>query len=289
MKTTIFLSLLASFFWIYPNLSDDNSKTYSLQEALEKKLVEIKDLSSQGGTSKIKLSLSNLQKKQDLRIEIPSGTQLASQDTSEQDVIIVEFKTLLVKAQSSVNTTLKGYCTQANNRSPGEGSKFALKDKADGRLMQLAEYLRNNKDVDEYLYQHAVWVITDDHDLRGLHHDNPEKAIAMHKFIADLTGKPMPTYTVRYDDGRVGEVAFTGIIVMIYGDFEYDLEKDCAMTLEVYNEGGEMVQSVFKDMAQRRGHSRSRFKLKARDLPQGKYTSKLFKDGELFMQMEVEV
>lgn len=264
-------------------------KTYSLQDAIDKKLVEITEVLSKEGGTNVKLALKSLNKRQDIRVQVTSGLQFASRDTGEQDIIIIEEKFLLVKAGSAASLLLKGYCTQANNSSPSKGSTFTLKATADGNLLKLAKYLKQNKDADEYLYQHAVWVLTNDHDLKGLHHEDPEKALAMHKFISDLTGKPMPKYTVRYDDGRVGEVAFTGIIVLIVGDFEYDLDKDAKMTCEIFNEAGDMVQSVFKDMPQRQGHSKFQFKLKARDLPKGKYTSKLFKEGELFMEMEVEV
>lgn len=288
MRYLAFLSCI-TFLLLIGASASPAPKVYTLQDALDKKLIEVTEVLSKDGGTKVKLAINNLHKKQDLKIQIPSGVQFASRDTSEQDIIIIEEKFLFVKAKSAASLLLNGYCTQATNRSPSKGSTFSLKPNADGILLKLSEYLYQNKEVDEYLYQHAIWVVTNDHDLKGLHHDDPEKSIAMHKFISDLTGKQMPKYTVRYDDGREGEVAFTGIIVMIYGNFEYDLDKDCAMTCEIYNESGEMVQSVFKDMMQKQGHSKFQFKLKARDLPKGKYTSKLFKSGEIFMEMEVEV
>lgn len=263
-------------------------KTYTLEEALSKKLIKLQSITATLGTD-LSLKIENL-KSPDVKIQMSSGLEFVSRDTNHQDVIIFEEKSLLVKGGQTATIQLKGYCTEATRRSPRENSGFDLKTvEADAKLKKLADYLKKNKDVDKYLYQHAVWVLTDDHDLRGLYHDAPEKAIAMQKFMSDLSGKPMPKYTVRYNDGSIGEVAFTGETLYIRGFFEYDLEEGAVMTLEVYNEAGEMVQTVFKDMVQVIGHHKFKFELKTMDLPKGKYTSKLTKSGKLFKSMEVEV
>lgn len=265
---------------------DANVKTLSLQEAIQQKIIVLSAVKCTGYQS-LTLELKNIHKRKDIKVHFSTGLQFASRDTSEQDQIILQERTLLVKAGKSIRPNFISYCTQASNRSPGAGSLFDLKETANGKLLELANFLSTIKDS-QYTAQHAVWTVTNDHDLKGLHHDDFKTAIKIQNFVANLTNKPLPKYTVRYKDGRENQVAFTGEAVIIYGHHEYILEEDAVVTCQIFNEAGEMVQEVFKDMAQRGGKIRFNFKLKALDLPKGKYVSKVFIDGKTFQEEWVE-
>jgi len=77
---------------------------------------------------------------------------------------------ILVKGGQTATLRPKGCCTEATHQSPSKRSGFDLKTKtADPKLKKLADYLKKNRDIDKYLYKHAVWVLlTNDHDLRGV-------------------------------------------------------------------------------------------------------------------------
>lgn len=265
---------------------DANVKTLSLQEAIEQKIIVLSSVKCSEYQS-LQLHLKNVHKRKDIKVHFATGLQFASRDTSEQDQIILQERTLLVKAGRSISPTFVSYCTQATYRSPKKESLFDLKDNANGKLLELVSFLSKIKDS-EYTAQHAVWTVTNDHDLKGLYHDDLKTAIKIQNFVANLTKKPLPKYTVRYKDGRESQVAFTGEAIVIYGHHEYILTEDAVVTCQIFNEAGEMVQQVFKDMAQRGGKIRFNFKLKALDLPKGKYVSKVFIDGKTFQEEWVE-
>jgi len=263
-----------------------NVKTLSLQDAIQQKIIVLSSVKCSNYQS-LQLQLKNVHKRKDIKVHFSTGLQFASKDSSEQDQIILQERTLLVKAGKSINPTFVSYCTQATNRSPKTGSLFNLKANADGKLLELASFLSKIRDI-QYTAQHAVWTVTNDHDLKGLHHDDLKTAIKIQNFVANLTNKPLPKYTVRYKDGRENQVAFTGEAIIIYGHHEYILEEDAVVTCQIFNEAGEMVQEVFKDMTQRGGKIRFNFKLKALDLPKGKYVSKVFIEGKTFQEEWVE-
>ena len=190
----------------------------------------------------------------------------------------------MVKAGRKRNARFKGYCTQADLINPRPGSTFDLKIEREGKLHQLADFLKDIEGADEAA-QHAVWALTDDHDLKGLHHPELRKAIAIQRYVAQLTGKPMPRYTVRYRPGHDGQAAFTGEVVTIHGIHEYDIPADAHFTCKIYNEAGEEVQVVFDNMLQKKGHARFTFKLEAANLPRGRYVSRVFQGEELFQEI----
>jgi hypothetical protein len=265
---------------------DSNVKTLSLQDAIDQKIIVLSTVKCPDYQS-LQLYLKNVHKRKDIKVHFSTGLQFASRDTSEQDQIILQERTLLVKAGRSISPKFVSYCTQSNYRSPKTESLFDLKENANGKLLELASFLSKIKDS-EYTAQHAVWTVTNDHDLKGLHHDDLKTALKIQKFVADLTNKPLPKYTVRYKDGRESQVAFTGEAIVIYGHHEYTLTEDAVVTCQIFNEAGEMVQQVFKGMAQKGGKIRFNFKLKALDLPKGKYVSKVFIDDKTFQEEWIE-
>jgi hypothetical protein len=273
----LLLGLIALSSFTHPN---PKVKTYELQKAIDEGLVELLSIEHLG-KKQLKIRIKNLNKRKDFKVHFKTGLQFASQDTSLQDQIIVQGRSVLVRAAKSVSPTFTSYCTQASNISPGSGSVFSLKKEADGKLMELASFLSKKRDMD-YMIQQAVWVVSDEHDLRGLHHEDSREALEIQEFVSKLTGKPLPEYTIRYKEALEGQQAFTREAVMVVGLHRYQLAEDGYFSCRIYNEAGELVQEVFENMLQKKGNVRFNFKLKAWNLPKGKYVSRVFKDGELF-------
>lgn len=280
MKNLPFPFLLGLFIFCSFTQPDQKVKTYELQNALDEGLVELLSVEHQGD-KQLKIRVKNLHKRKDFKVHFKTGLQFASQDTSEQDQVIIRGRSVLVKAGKSVSPTFTTYCTQASNISPGPGSVFSLKKEANDKLMELASFLSSKRDMD-YMIQQAVWVVTDDHDLRGLHDEDARKSLEVQEFVSNLTNKPLPEYTIRYKEAMEGQRAFTREAVMVFGIHRYELTEDGHFSCNIYNEEGELVQEVFKDMLQKKGQVRFTFKLKAWNLPKGRYVSRVFRDGEVF-------
>jgi len=286
MRLFIFSCLLLALPMLLCAHTNGKVKTYTLQEALAQEKAELLS-ATYIGDKRIRLKVKNPHKRKDIKIRFETGLQFASRDTSEQDQIILQARTLLVRAGATVTPSFASYCTQAKHLSPDEDSPYDIKKEANGKLLELCQFLSNEEEVD-YIAQHAVWTVTNDHDLKGLWHQDTKTAIKIQNFVAKLTGKPLPKYTVRYKDGRERQVAFSAEAVIITARHQYDLEADATMTCKIYNEEGEMVQAVFENMPQKKGHHTFSFHLKALDLPAGKYVSKVFEGDNVFQEIWVE-
>ncbi len=283
-------SLLPAFFPILFFVCSMNHPgpipTYDLDEAIAEGRIELGEI-SYAGERKIKLKLVNTHRRKEIKVRIPSGLRLVSEDSTLQDQIIIRDKTLLVKAGSAAFARCVSYCTQAELVSPSAGSLYRYAGQAGGDLQKLSEFLAGFREI-EYAVQQAVWVVTNDHDLKGIHHGDRKKALTIQRFVADLTGKPLPKYTVRYRESRPGESAFNAEVVTIFGAHEYALESDGLFTCKIYDEAGKEVQVVFENQLHRKGHNRFNFKLETRLLPKGKYVSRLYRYGTLFEEVWME-
>jgi hypothetical protein len=277
-----FSFLLTSF-----TFSPSKVKTYELQEALDKGLVELQGI-QYAGKGALEIKVKSLSKRKDFRLQFSPGLQFASQDTSAQDQLLIKGGSYLVRAGRTISPAFRTYCTQADHIGVGSGSTFELKSQANGQLLQLAKYLSSNRYLMDEA-QHAVWVITDDHSLKGLYMDDKLRAAKLQRFVSELTGKPLPEYTVKYRPVRERQVAFNPEAIFIHGIHKYRLEADARLSCNIYNEQGKIVQKVFENMAQRRGYNKIDFTLKAYDLPSGKYVSRILDEaGEVIQEIWVE-
>lgn len=286
MNNLITLVALALGLLCTSNHPEPKTPTYELQEALDQGLIRLSEISYVGQRS-MRLELENIHGRKDLNILIEPGLQFTAVDTSEQDQILLEGRTIMVKAGSKRSALFSSYCTQADRLSPGAESQFKLNHYAEGKLMDLARFLNRIPDID-YTAQHAIWVLTNDHDLKGLHHDDADKAAAIQDYVANLSGKPRPSYTVRYRDSGTRQRAFTPEVLSIYGVHEYNLDAEGVFSCRVYSESGTVVKEVFKDMRQERGHIRFTFQLQTTRLPKGKYVSRVFRGDQIFQEIWLE-
>jgi hypothetical protein len=76
--------------------------------------------------------------------------------------------------------------------------------------------------------------------------------------------------------------------ISIHTDHQYELKENTKVSCRIYNEAGEVVQEVFEGMQQRKGFNLIEVTLDARDLPKGKYATRLFANGQLLQEIWVE-
>ena len=79
-----------------------------------------------------------------------------------------------------------------------------------------------------------------------------------------------------------------GRAVTIDGVLDYTLLQTCHSTLAIYNESGEVVQLIFKNLDSDKGVYKHYFSFRTKDLPQGTYYARLNADGLLQKELKIE-
>jgi hypothetical protein len=231
--------------------------------------------------------LSNTTRRKEFRVRIEAGTQFQAQDSSLQDQVLARTQTRFLKPGKTATYQIPAYCTESDDISPDWGSTFVLKTEQWEPLQQLMDQLKT-KHYEESAVQHAVWTLTNHHDLRGLYQSDPRLRLELLTLMSERTGQPIPTFTVRYPASQPGQPAFLEEPLSIHTDHHYELKENAKVSCRIYNEAGEVVQEVFEGMQQRKGFNRIEVTLDARDLPKGKYVTRLFVNGEFLQEIWVE-
>lgn len=255
--------------------------TYDLAEALEKGFVKLEASGTGGHTNQsLSIRLTNLHKKK-WELVIPAGFLFQSQDTSEQDLLVVRARTLKMEKGKNPKLRLHALCTQANNASPGLGSTFLAYQLASGPLLSLAQYL-HKKRLSDAEAQDAVWAITDNHPISYI--GNSDLAA----FMAELLGKRLPGYTIEHQGrSRPGQPAFRDEPALVHGLLEYQTSTDCQASFGLYNAEGEQVVVGFENQTQRAGRHRFKFHFEILNLPKGKYYARMTSGDAVLGEMEV--
>ena len=121
MTKTIFLFLTILSFGTL-----STAKTIDIREAIQSGLIRVDPLGNGGHTERcLQLKFENLQKK-NLEIFIPAGLIFHTVDTSEQDLIIIQERLLVLEKFQKRSISIYAMCIQASNASPMKDSPFGL-------------------------------------------------------------------------------------------------------------------------------------------------------------------
>ena len=286
MKTTVWLAMLA---FLLCNTSNGilNAQVLDIAEAIKKGFLTVSAEGSGGHSGEcLQLHFKNKSKKK-LEVRVPAGQVFEAGDSSLQNLMVVKEESFLVESGASRVGKLFGFCIEASDGSPGDGSVFKLGKLAEGNLLKMAKYLNDNKLHEHPSAQYAVWAVTDADRLEGI--GDP----ALTKFVADMLGKPMPEYHIQYqtppqDRQLPGQPANWREAFAMNGLFYYELSSDKHVDFGLYNESGELIHSLFKSRLQKRGHHKFKFEFEIRGLEKGKYFARLTNGGNVIKELAVE-
>jgi hypothetical protein len=241
-----------------------SSSELLLPEALEKGLVQA-DVHSLGGhTGKVVEFRITPTGKKKFSVRIPAGLILHSQDSTEQDILLVQER-LLVLEERARTVQLNGYCIQASNRSPSAGSAFTVGSLAAGHLLTLAQHLRKQH-AEDGRGQEAVWVLSDRHPLSYV--SDPD----LQRYLAELLGKDAPGYWIRHArQGEQGQQAFVEAPLSIEGYFQFQTEEPMEARLGLYDMEGTLLKELYDHGTLRDGGHRLRFTVELQNLDPGRY------------------
>lgn len=259
----------------------------ALQDALKQGLVTA-NIKGQGGNvgKVLLLEVTNSQRKY-VTINIPTGLQFQSADSSIQDLIVTEGAQLVLAAGATKKIAVNAMCIQPHNGSPYLNSTFLVGALAGDTLLKLAQYIAEKRYQDE-LGQSAVWTIIRDEGLENVYGPDPTKLKDMVQFMSKITGKPVPWYNKEKLPPPPGQV-FSPEPSVLHGIYTFHLEAKGFARVAVYDSTGKEVFLFLDHFEVLPGDNRFKFKLTVKGYKKGKYYARLYLDGELKEEKMFEI
>ncbi len=244
------------------------------------------DIKSKGGFTGnvILMKIKNIfSSKRKIRIE--AGRRLYSKDSTEQDILIVKTQVCELDPGTEKTLDVYGMCCQRYNSSPGKESEFEIGEMADTALVNLAIFISNNNLYSSDAAQNAVWVISDNCRAEGIHSINKTEQKKLQKYISAILKIPVSWYTLEY--ARDSIQLFSDKPFSLDGDFEYEISTNALVSMGFYSEKGELIKTIFYQVAHNPGTYSQCFQLNVAMLPKGVYYAKAFADGNLIKERKV--
>lgn len=244
----------------------------SLSQALAEGLVTLQAEGLGGHAGEcLQATVTNVGKRP-LRVVLGPGMVFQSQDTTLQDLLVVDNEEYLLAANQKRNFKLVGYCCEMYRSGPGTGSVFQLVNQSNDKLSQVATYLHKNYLDKNPMAQQAVWSVSDNADLSAVwDRAQPEKSKKLIEFLAQLTGRPVPWYRSEYAKAAPGPQMVKRPMMMIEADWEFTLPQNDSLTLAVFNAEGQQVDVLMTDKLYSSGIYTFTFSYKTNRLPKGVY------------------
>lgn len=259
-----------------------------LGEAIEKGILSIEAKGAGGHSGEcLQLNLKNLSRK-DVEIVVPAGQIFEADNDGLQNLMIVKEEQLLVHKGKTRAVRLHGYCIEAADGSPGDGTAFHMGSLATGNLLSFAVYLSTKKLYENPYTQNAIWAISDEERLESI--GDP----ALGKYVAKLLDKPEPQYHIQYrqaDQSRILEgapVRDQQEAFSMNGLFYFTLDHDRLVNFELYREDGTFVHAFYKNRKKTKGYHKFRFEFKISNLEKGKYIVRMRSGETVIEELPVE-
>lgn len=263
----------------------------SLSKAIEQNMVTItaKTTNQEYNRQGLELTIKN---NGSLRynLMLNTGVVFAPDSGNYQPLILAGGERLFMTPLSESKVRVQTFCADSRKLAPQEGLSYSFSKNAGDTLIHILSFMQKNR-IYGTLGQSAVWVFTNNHDLREVYDGgNDFLSKKLLDYIVKETGREMPGYFAQpVINNEPAQEVYDPKTLKIYARFEHELEESKELTLGIYNDKGEMVQPVFENRRYGKAGHRFTVEFEAEGVEAGKYYIRLKSADEILNEQMVEV
>lgn len=244
------------------------------------------DVTSEGGHTGrcAKIVIRNLSSaRQYLRLR--AGTLLKSYRPEVQDLLLAEhLDSIVIAPGGRFERRVYGFCTQSAMKSPLSTQKFKLDKHKSKKLVELAEFLADNKLQDNPFTQQAVWAVANGHSVAGINYaDKSEGTQKLLKKVCVLLGVPFPWYHIQYAPADT-TAAFSNQIQQVNAEVEFYLAHNDVVTVVLLDKYQQTVKVFYENKPFHQGSHFYKFTLNGTEIKSDLYTLKVYSNSKLIKQ-----
>lgn len=282
LKTLFTLSILSFSCALF---SFDPGNFISIEKLVASGIISA-ELESPGGDSSLNIIISMTNNSSDsTHVWVEAGRRLESFDPEEQDILVVRNEQVGLAPGETAEVQVDGFCCQSKNSGPRKKSKFAIGAMAAATWVFLAKLIDRNH-FPKKSVQHAVWCLSNDHDIRTIPVFRGKPTIKLRQAVATIKEVPLPWYSFGYKDDP--EELFSGEKESIVAEILFEVPRRSMMTGQIRNSSGDLVYQSPSYHASR-GENVYFLEASIKGWPDGSYDFYLMEDFHTLNQMKTFV
>ncbi|WP_020528728.1 hypothetical protein [Flexithrix dorotheae] len=238
MPPSLIKILLLFPFLTYLHLPLIAADDTSLQEAISKKLVQVK-IKGKGcyRGECLEIVVTNKSSYR-LNLAVEPGSIFLSDNDWVQDLIVVKRLAFKLNPNATASFVLETMCTQLKNAGPDTDELYHLGTLAKGYLLQLTKLI----DAENYqtsTAQSAVWAITDGNSIGEIYGQDTTMVKELCKVVSEATGQPCTGKNLQPRNHSITSIKTS--LECLIPDYAENL------SLTMYDENGNRIRSYFSE------------------------------------------
>jgi len=288
MKYKLFFVITIIFLFSLMSLTKDASlpsnEFISIEELTNKGFLET-NIRGLGGYQEdcIEFDMQN-NTSDTLLVYIEAGRRLLSVDTTIQDILLVKNKKFRIFPRKRKKVKGYGFCCQSSKHAPYTNAEFNIGHLAPDDWILLAEVINKNE-FEPNSIQHAVWVLSDNHELSSVTASDLSSIQELRKTLAEIKEVKIPWYTLRYKTDTAQ--LFSNRPEQIVGNFNYRVKNNSVITISIKDKKGQILKRIVN--AESKGPGEYKFNLNMNVLKweKGEYAVYIYQDYSKLISKKV--
>ena len=224
-----------------PLLAIEQGKYKSIEELVIKGVLSA-EITGMGGHSKecVEFDLKNYSADSTF-VWIEAGRRLESADPAEQDIFIVKNEQIALAPLEKRTVKGYGFCCQAHNSSPQKKSRFLIGMMAPAMWVVLANWI-DRHNFPPSAVQNAIWVLSDQHDIRSIPALQDRSTFELRKKVAELLDIELPWYSFTYTPDSTQ--LFSGKRSHLFAEVAFEIPYRALINGEIRDKSGKLLHQT---------------------------------------------
>lgn len=205
---------------------------------------------------------------------VEPGRRLISDDPGEQDILIVREMEFALAPRESKTVNGYGFCCESSSSAPGKDSGFTLGKLADENWLTLAKLISQSNYPPDAI-QHAIWVLSDGHDIRSIPALADANVQDLRQSVADILGIEVPWYSFLYEEDSTR--LYTGVANRLFAEVGFAVPRRTMISGQIKDAKGKLVHN-FPSYYVSAGKHKYKIDMPLDYLNNGQYTFSIIED-----------
>ena len=280
MKTRIILVCL--MLW---NSIGLNASRMSFGDAISRKLIKYKVISTFNGIRRMQLKVFN-HSKDDIEVDLEPGRIFVSDKDYVQPFVVTRPVAIRLDKGEDRTLMVNAVCGNSRFAGPSEGNTFTETKMIDLNARAVLNMMADEKIIDNQCYQSVVWHYTNKHNLANLAYYKSQPGMKkIYDKVLALENLSPTWYRLKYAPAASGdEMEFSGIPESVEGDLEFFNPSKENLQVQLTDKDGKLINTIEMMVDQPEGKQVIPIKLDLKAFKPGKYNIQVVNESNTIIK-----
>jgi len=173
---------------------------------------------------------------------VEAGRKFNSLNDGEQDILVVKNKKFCLGKGQTDTIKVTGFCCESSKSSPKKNSLFGIGILAPTTWLILTNLI-NEFNFPPAAIQNAIWVLSNNHDIRSIPAFNTPETDKLRHTVADILDIELPWYSFTY--AHDSNDLFTGRKTHLFAEVPFSIPFQALISMQIADKNGNILNDAY--------------------------------------------